>query len=313
LIRTTVEGADAVMKPAIIVHGGAWDMPNSQVDAHMEGCELSAQRGHEILSRGGSAVDAVEEAVVVMEDDPIFDAGRGSVLNQLGQVEMDAIIMDGKNLRSGAVAALRHMRNPISVARRLMEKTEFSMLAGEGALRFAMANGFKECSEEDLLVGRELEDYREFLRTGILRTEEHFAGDERNTVGACAIDREGHVACATSTGGTPRKIAGRVGDSPLIGAGGYADDQVGAASATGWGEKILAVILSKSALDLLRTADGPTRACRGAVETMRIRVNGYGGLIMVDSKGALGYYFNTPRMAYAYVDGEGRKKSSVKL
>lgn len=301
------------MKPAIIVHGGAWDMPDSQIEAHMKGCESAAQRGHDILSGEGSALDAVEEAVVVMEDDPIFDAGRGSVLNQLGQVEMDAIIMDGKSLRSGAVAALRHVRNPIRVARRLMDETEFSMLAGEGALRFALMNGFRECSEEDLLVGRELDDYREFLRTGILRTEEHFAGERRDTVGACAIDWEGHVACATSTGGTPRKIAGRVGDSPLIGAGGYADDRVGAASATGWGEKILAVVLSKSALDLLRTTNGPMVACKDAVETMRERVNGYGGLIMVDSKGSLGYHFNTPRMAYAYVDGEGRKKNSISL
>lgn len=313
MMRAAVRGADAVMKPAIIVHGGAWDMPDSQVQAHMDGCELSAQRGHEILSKGGCALDAVEEAVVVMEDDPIFDAGRGSVLNQLGQVEMDAIIMDGNSLRSGAVAAIRHVRNPIRVARKLMEKTEFSMLVGDGALRFASANGFSECTEEDLLVGRELEDYREFLRTGVLRTEEHFVGEKRNTVGACAIDKEGHVACATSTGGTPRKLAGRVGDSPLIGSGGYADDHVGAASATGWGEKILAVVLSKNALDLLRMGGSPTGACKDAVENMRTRVNGYGGLIMVDSKGMLGYYFNTPRMAYAYIDGNGRKKTSVKM
>jgi beta-aspartyl-peptidase (threonine type) len=298
------------MKPAIIVHGGAWDMPDSQVEDHIRGCDRSAGRGFDILSGGGSALDAVEEAVVSMEDDPIFDAGRGSVLNQLGQVEMDAIIMDGRSLRSGAVASLRSIRNPIRVARRLMDDTEFSMVAGDGALRFALSKGFKKCTEEDLLVGRELEDYHEFLRTGVLRTEETFAGQGKDTVGACAIDRNGHLACATSTGGIPRKIAGRVGDSPLIGSGGYADDRLGAASATGWGEKILAVVLSKSAVDRLEN-DQPGEACSKAIAMLKERVKGYGGLIMIDSKGNIGYAFNTPRMAYAFVDGDGNRRSAV--
>jgi beta-aspartyl-peptidase (threonine type) len=298
------------MKPAIIVHGGAWDMPDSQVDDHIRGCDKSALRGFDILSEGGSALDAVEEAVVSMEDDPIFDAGKGSVLNQLGQVEMDALIMDGRSLRSGAVAALRSIRNPVKVARRLMDDTEFSMVAGDGALRFALSKGFKKCSDEDLLVGRELEDYHEFLRTGVLRTEETFAGQGRDTVGACAIDRNGHLACATSTGGIPRKIAGRVGDSPLIGSGGYADDRLGAACATGWGEKILAVVLSKSAVDHLENGQ-PDEASRKAIKMLEERVSGYGGLIMIDSKGKIGYAFNTPRMAYAFVDGEGNRRSAV--
>jgi beta-aspartyl-peptidase (threonine type) len=301
------------MRPAVIVHGGAWDIPDDLVEGHIKGCDRAALQGHEILARGGSALDAVEEAVVVMEEDPMFDAGRGSVLNQIGQVEMDAIIMDGETLRSGAVAALRHIRNPVRVARRLMDKTEFSMVAGDGALKFALANGFEECSEDDLLVGRELEDYHEFLRTGVLRTEEHFEGERSDTVGACAIDKNGHVACATSTGGIPRKIAGRVGDSPLIGSGAYADDRTGAASATGWGEKIMAAVLSKSSLDLLAKTRDPNAACREAIDIMKMRVSGHGGLIMVDSHGRLGYHFNTPRMAYAYVDGEGRRKASVDL
>jgi beta-aspartyl-peptidase (threonine type) len=299
------------MKPSVVVHGGAWDIPPDQVEPHVRGCGRAAERAFETLARGGSAIDAVEEAVVEMEDDPIFDAGKGSVLNQNGQVEMDAIIMDGATLRSGAVAALRHIRNPIRVARKLMETTEFSMVAGDGALRFALANGYEECSEEDLLVGRELEDYLEFIKTGVLRTEEHFSGGERNTVGACAMDGQGHLACATSTGGTPRKIAGRVGDSPLIGSGAYADDMLGAASATGWGEKIMSVILSKSALDMLNDAGEPTLACRRAVEMMAKRVNGYGGLIMIDSRGRIGYSCNTPRMAFALVDRDGRRLASA--
>ena len=310
--KSVWNGVGVVMKPAVVVHGGAWDIPEDQVEPHVKGCGRAAERGFETMARGGSAVDAVEEAVVEMEDDPIFDAGKGSVLNQMGQVEMDAIIMDGMTLRSGAVATLRHVRNPIRVARKLMDMTEFSMVAGEGAFRFALANGFEECSEEDLLDGRELEDYREFIRTGVLRTEEHFSGKERDTVGACAIDSHGHLACATSTGGTPRKIAGRVGDSPLIGSGAYADDSLGAASATGWGERIMSVVLSKSALDMLNDAREPAMACRRAVEMMAKRVNGYGGLIMIDSRGRIGYYCNTPKMAFAFVDGDGRRDAAAK-
>jgi len=158
------------MKPSMIVHGGAWDIPKEQERAHLRGCGKAADIGRDHLEKDASAIDAVEAAVALMEDDPIFDAGKGSVLNQSGQVEMDAIIMDGSSLRSGAVAALRHVRNPVKVARALMERTPFSMVAGQGALEFALSNGFRECSEEDLLVGRELKDYREFRRTGVLRT-----------------------------------------------------------------------------------------------------------------------------------------------
>jgi beta-aspartyl-peptidase (threonine type) len=300
------------MKPSIIVHGGAWDIPEDEVRPHLMGCEAAADSGLEILKRGGSALDAVEGAVVAMEDDATFDAGRGSILNQKGQVEMDAIIMDGATLRSGAVAAIRHVRNPIMIARTLMDKTGFSMIAGDGALRFALENGFKECSEEDLLVGRELEDYHEFLRTGILRTREEFSGERTDTVGACAIDKQGHLACATSTGGTSRKIAGRVGDSPLIGSGGYADDTLGAASATGWGEKVMAVVLSKTALDMLRNVNDPSEACRSAIDLMSKRVDGFGGLIMIDPRGRIGWHHNTPKMAFASIDGDGKKTVSVR-
>lgn len=301
------------MKPTIIVHGGAWDIPDDQVDDHVRGCAAAASIGRDLLLGGASALDAVEAAVASMEDDPIFDAGRGSVLNQSGQVEMDAIIMDGATLRSGAVAALRHMRNPVRVARRLMQTTQFSMLAGEGALRFALANGFEECTEEDLLVGRELEDYREYQRTGILRTREEFAGRPLDTVGACAMDRDGHLACATSTGGTRRKIAGRVGDSPIVGAGAYADDLLGAASSTGWGEKIMAVVLAKTSLDMLRDGRDAYRACEGGLEVMARRVDGLGGVIMVDRTGAVGLHHNTPRMAYAFFEGaSGREEARIR-
>lgn len=301
------------MKPSIVVHGGAWDIPDDQVEAHVAGCTGAEKAGRDLLLAGASALDAVEAAVAAMEDDPIFDAGRGSVLNQSGQVEMDAIIMDGASLRSGAVAALRHIRNPVKVARRLMDSTSFSMLAGDGALRFALSKGFVECTEEELLVGRELEDYREYLRTGVLRTREEFAGRPQDTVGACAIDQEGHLACATSTGGTRRKIAGRVGDSPVVGAGAYADDLLGAASSTGWGEKIMAVVLAKTTLELLKDGREPYRACEGGLEIMARRVDGLGGIIMVDRRGTVGFHHNTPRMAYAFFEGpSGNEAAGIK-
>lgn len=255
-------------------------------------------------------MDAVEAAVACMEDNPTFDAGKGSVLNHIGEVEMDAVIMDGRSLRSGAVAAIRHVSNPVRVARKVMDETSFSMLVGEGAFQFAMVEGFPECTEEELLVGRELEDYREFLRTGVLRTREHFSGEGRDTVGACAMDSERHFAAATSTGGIPRKIKGRVGDSPIVGCGAYADDQMGAASATGWGEKIVAVVLSKSALDILGSCQSPVDACERAISLMKDRVDGLGGIIMIDREGRAGYHHNTPRMAFASIERDGLSKMS---
>jgi beta-aspartyl-peptidase (threonine type) len=301
-----------IVKHTIIVHGGAWDIPRNEEKAHLRGCEKAAQLGEDILKDGGSALDAVEAAVVSMEEDPIFDAGKGSVLNQSGQVEMDAIIMDGTTLRSGAVAALRHIRNPVRVARVLMENTPYAFLAGAGALKFAVDNGFEECAEEDLLVGRELEDYREFIRTGVLRTKEVFAGERHDTVGACALDKAGRLAAATSTGGIPRKLAGRVGDSPLIGCGAYADDKCGAASATGWGEQIMAVVLSKTALDVLKECGDPLKASRRAINILSTRVNGYGGIIMVSKDGRTGLCHNTPKMAYSFA-GDRKRKTGIKM
>ena len=279
----------------------------------MSGCEAAVDVGFDRLASDASAVDAVVEAVAAMEDNPTFDAGVGSVLTQSGKVELDAIVMDGGNLRSGAVAAIQKVRNPVKVARAVMDSTPYSMLAGEGALEFALKMGFEECTEEDLLVGRELEDYREFLKTGVLRTREHFSGNN-DTVGACAIDREGHVACATSTGGIPRKLSGRVGDSPLVGCGAYADDTIGAASATGWGEQIMAVVLSKSAIDAEARLRDPAEACRVSVEHLKGKVNGLGGLIMVDRNGRVGFHHNTTRMAFAFVEGAtGRRRAAISI
>lgn len=303
-----------MMKPSIIVHGGAWNIPARLVEPNIRGCSKAVSSGNDIMESGGSSLDAVEQAVRVMEEDPSFNAGVGSVLNQAGEVEMDAVFMDGRRLSTGAVAALKHIRHPVSVARKVMEDNEVSFLVGEGALTFALAHGFKEVDNEQLLVGSELKDYREFLRTGRLKTRRHYSGSEMDTVGACAVDRDGHVACATSTGGTPRKPPGRVGDSPIIGSGAYADDLVGAASATGWGERIMSVVLAKSALDSLETAKDPMTACKIGIQMLAERVEGYGGIIMVSRDGRVGYHHNSPRMAFAFREGvSGKDRVGISL
>lgn len=291
------------MKPSIIVHGGAWNIPDRLEKANVKGCTRAASTGYDILMHGGSALEAVESAVLVLEDEPSFNAGVGSVLNQAGEIEMDAVIMDGGTLRAGAVAALKHIEHPIRVARKVLDDPEASFIVGEGALAYALSHGFEEVSNEKLLVGSELRDYREFLRTGKLKTKRHYSGMDRDTVGACAVDKDGHVACATSTGGTPRKPRGRVGDSPIVGSGAYADDYVGAASATGWGEKIISVVLAKSALDELKVTNDPMVACQRGIRILSERVDGYGGLIMVAPSGRIGYHHNSPRMAFAFTEG----------
>ena len=274
-------------------------MPDDAVDAAREGVSNALTRGWGALQTGAAAIDVVEQVVRVLEDDPHFDAGRGSRLNSAGTVEMDASIMEGAGLHAGAVAAIQGVRHPISVARRVMTDSSHVMLVGEGARQFADRMGAEMCSTRDLLVGRERERYLRVLAGEEQLIEQEFdAGfaPPMGTVGAVALDSAGHLAAATSTGGTQHKLPGRVGDTPVIGAGTYADDRAGAASATGWGEGILRVVLCKAAVDLMAAGHAPAEAGRRALLTLQ-RVNGSAGLILVDLSGRIGAVFNTPRMA----------------
>ena len=291
----------------IIVHGGAWAIPDRMVEAHLEGCRAAAEEGGRILEGGGSAMDAVEAAVRVMEEDSTFDAGRGSFLNREGVIEMDAVIMDGSVLKAGSVAAVRNILHPVTLARKVMEHTDHVMLVGEGANIFAAEVGIEATPEEELLVGRELERWKALRRDPKFRAQVIFEPPRSprswdtpgDTVGAAALDRNGDMAAATSTGGTPKKRMGRVGDSPLVGAGAYADNLAGAVSATGWGEPIILSCLSRRVLEFIERGMAPSAAAGAALGEMLDRHEGRGGVVLVAPDGTMTADFNTPRMAYA--------------
>ena len=292
------------MQPSLIVHGGAWDIPDDAVDACKAGCFRALEAGWNVLSRGGHALDAIEAAIIVLEDDPVFDAGFGSHLNLDGQVECDAIVMDAATLRAGSVAGLRRIKNPIRAARTVLEKCPHMMLISEGAERFASDQGVPLCEPEELVSPAERDAWLRCSKDS--HAAEHHRGHEQGTVGAVALDRHGHLFAATSTGGTCCKLPGRVGDSPLIGCGCYADGETGGVSSTGFGEAIMKIVMAKTAADFLRPAGStPTRAAKAAVELLASRGKGTGGLILLDRNGIPGLAFNTPRMAYGFVAPDG--------
>ncbi|MFZ5518967.1 MAG: isoaspartyl peptidase/L-asparaginase [Candidatus Zhuqueibacterota bacterium] len=287
------------MKPRLIVHGGAWSIPDEYDAAHMHGVREAIRAIYPELMKGISALDAVESAVKVLEEDSTFDAGRGAFLNAGGEIELDAMIMDGATLNFGAVAAIQNILHPISVARLIMEKTEHCFLAGNGAQRFAQQVGFSQLDPIALLTDREFAFFEQIKNDPNFTPRLPFEPHPTGTVGAVALDRYGNLAAATSTGGTPRKLPGRVGDSPIVGAGTYADNLTGAASATGWGESIMKVVLSKTACDFLPRHTSHDAADK-AIRILSERVNGLGGIILIDRNGQYGFAHNTLKMAFAY-------------
>jgi beta-aspartyl-peptidase (threonine type) len=288
------------MQPAIIVHGGAWDIPPELHEAHRQGTRRAVEAGWAVLVAGGSAIDAVEAAIVSMEDDETFNAGRGSFLNADGQVELDAGCMEGAQLEAGAVASVEFIRNPIRLARAVMEKSQHVLLVGQGAQRFAHRMGFPPCDLVDLAVPREFERWQKLLYDRTYSARQSFARAGSDTVGCVALDQAGHIAAGTSTGGTPNKMPGRVGDVPMLGCGFYADDEIGGASSTGWGEAIAKVLLARLALHHLQELGDPEAAAQAAIQVLHDKVSGLGGVILVSPEGHLGCHYNTPHMAYAF-------------
>jgi len=323
------------LKPSLIIHGGAFAVPAASVEACKKGCREALKAGWKILAAGGSALDAVEAAVVALEDNPVYDAGTGSHLNRDGHVSLDAIVMDGRTLRSGAVAAVERIGNPIRLARKVMEASHHMLLAGAGAERFAHENGFRLCRPEDLIVERERRAWKLCRKFGHQRqfhdpvflfspeyaeklaavpagahavpgtTPGRTGQPSGGTVGAVAMDREGHLYAATSTGGTCCKVPGRVGDSPMIGCGCYADEEAGGVSCTGWGEAIMKIVMAKTAVDLLRAGRSAQETADESIRLLAARTGGTGGLILLDRAGTPAFAFSTPHMVWGIATPEG--------
>jgi beta-aspartyl-peptidase (threonine type) len=320
--------------PTLLVHGGAWAIPADAESAHKIGVHNALEAGYSVLSRGGSALDAVEASVTVLENDPIFDAGRGGFLTSDGRVQLDALLMDGGRMKAGGVACVEHLRNPIQAARLVLEKSPHVYFVGAGAEQFAHSHGMPLIDNAELILDRERERLAHAqLREAAGFAEDTFSGKEsplppillddkspetgvptdpaspgfssHDTVGAVALDAHGNLAAATSTGGTLNKAPGRVGDSSLIGCGCYADNLSAAVSLTGWGEPIMKLVLGKWATDRVATGAAPEIVAREAIAYLYNRLGGHGGIILLGPDGRFGLAHNTPAMAWGLATPSG--------
>ena len=313
--------------PVLLVHGGAWAIPAADAGAHESGVRNALVKGWAALEKGGSALDAVEEAVVALEDDPTFDAGKGSFLTSDGRVQMDALLMDGGRMKAGGVACVERLRNPICAARLVLDESPHVYFVGAGAEEFAAAHGMALIENSELVMDRERERLRvaqERARAGqkdatfsgvdeillddkgpetAVELENHFTSHD--TVGAVALDAKGNLAAGTSTGGTLNKTPGRVGDSSLIGCGCYADNLSAAVSLTGWGEPMMKLVLGKWATDRVEQGVAPEIAAREAIRYLYARLGGHGGIILLGPDGRFGLAHNTPGMAWGVATAAG--------
>ena len=283
----------------VLVQGGGGNVAAARRPLHVEGCRRAARKGAEVLAGGGSALDAVEAAVRALEDDPLFNAGTGACLNADGHVELDASIMEGRGLRAGGVCALPPFLEPIAIARAALEDGRHVLYGGEGAARFARDKGFAPVDEALMITEPARAVLEEVRARGV-------AGNwSGGTVGAVARDATGLVAAATSTGGMVNKRVGRIGDSPIIGAGTYADDEAGAASTTGAGEAMIRLGVARLAAEAMRSGRTAEEAARAAITRLAERLSSTGGVITVDRSGGWGLARSTETMAWAAVSDAG--------
>jgi len=290
-------------------------MPDDAIAAHERGIAAALAAGWSALSRGGTAIDAVEAAVTLMEDDDTFDAGRGSFLTRDGRVQCDALLMNGADLRTGGVACVERLRNPIQAARLVLEQSPHVYFVGTGAERFATQHGMRLVDNTELIVPRERNRLMAFqLAEAAGAPDTTFSGNSEftdptlhshDTVGAVALDQYGNLAAGTSTGGTLSKAPGRVGDSSLIGCGCYADNLSAAVSLTGWGEPIMKLVLGKWAVDRVAAGATPQAAASAAIDYLFTRLGGHGGIILLGPDGQIGIAHNTPRMAWGLATATG--------
>ena len=324
--------ATAHHAPTLLVHGGAWAIPPDEAPTHEAGVRRALETGYAVLSRGGSALDAVEASVTILEDDPAFDAGRGSFLTSDGRVQLDALLMDGGRMKAGGVACVERLRNPIQAARLILEKSPHVYLVGTGAEQFAHAHGMPLIDNADLILDRERERLAKTQArpsapgtgqsffgqeacaeggrpsdqdSGVPTDRPSWMGDSHDTVGAVALDLHGDLAAGTSTGGTLNKTPGRVGDSSLIGCGCYADNLSAAVSLTGWGEPIMKLVLGKWATDRVASGTAPEIAAQEAISYLFNRLGGHGGIILLGPDGRFGLAHNTPAMAWGLATPAG--------
>ena len=300
-------------KCALVIHGGAGTISPEQITPEMErdlraGLQRSLDAGHAVLKNGGSSLDAVVAAVRVLEDDPLFNAGRGAVFTSAGTHEMDAAIMDGRTLMAGAIGAVRRIRNPIDVARAVMEKSPHVLLVGESAEDFARELGFVIVDQEYFYTEQRWQALERVRGTGVDPLSD---ADRHGTVGAVALDDSGNLAAATSTGGNTNKWPGRIGDTPIIGAGTYANNQTCAVSATGDGEFFMRAVAAHDLSALkeyrqMQLAD----AARAVIDKVGA-LGGTGGLIAIDRQGNIALPFNTTGMYRAYVDVDGNSSVAI--
>ncbi|XP_065078490.1 probable isoaspartyl peptidase/L-asparaginase GA20639 [Ochlerotatus camptorhynchus] len=290
----------ADIEPIVLVHGGAGTIGEDRIPGKYRGSKLAARVGYQVLMSNGSVLDAVEEAVRIMESDSNFNAGYGSVLNYDGDVEMDASIMDGTTLNAGCVAGVRDVLHPITLARRVMDKTAHNFLAGQGLINFTHQEGIEIMHPPGQLVTQLSKDSLDKWK----ESNEKPSTGEGGTVGAVAIDKYGNIAAATSTGGLTGKLPGRVGDTPIIGAGTYADNLIGGISATGDGDTIMKVPLVYDILKRMEyLGDDMTKAAEDALDAMTERLGGTAGIIGLDTQGNVAIVCNTAQISWAYQRG----------
>ena len=298
-----------------MVHGGAGALDNVRDNKtalrYLESIRQVLEHGRKIIELGGSALQAVEACASLLEDDPVFNAGCGSVLNENGKVEMDAAIMDGRDLSAGAVASVANIANPVQLARLVMTNSEHVMLISEGAMRFADHEGMERVPEDYFYTADRIEQLRQArLQHKIMLdhddTDKDTEDQKYGTIGAIARDMQGNLAAATSTGGVVNKRLGRVGDSPIIGAGVYADNETCAVSATGFGEDFMRSVISKTISDFIYMKGMDASAATDAgIEYLVRKVNGRGGVIVIDKNGNCASGFTTKKMIHGWIEKGG--------
>ena len=312
ILLTSVAEAQPSKKYAMVIHGGAGVMDQKELTPEMQNEYIAVlnqalHMGDSILANSGTCMDAVEKTIVILEDSPLFNAGKGAVFTHEGLVELDASVMDGQTLKAGAIAGVRDIKNPIRVARTVMEKSEHVMLTGTGASQFAKEQGFEPVENSYFYTEKRYKALQELLK----KERETTPNDKHGTVGCVALDTFGNIAAGTSTGGMTNKKYGRIGDTPIIGAGTYANNLTGAFSCTGHGEYYIRLVFSRDVSALMEYKKlSIQEACRQEIDKLT-QLGGTGGVIGIDRKGNIAMEFNTSGMFRGYIKSGGEREVGI--